>query len=474
MTLNFSLLHGFHARFAAVLVLATVFAVPALAVAQAGIHGFGNGSDFTINTNGVFTPTIVSNALTITQDDSFVSANSVFCNTTQVVQGFTASFLYQPTWTQEDENPADGITFVVQNDPAGAQALGFWGGDLGYSNEQNSSSASITQSVAVALNIWAGHVQGTSLLQDGQNPSFSYTATGSVNLASGDPIKVVLKYNGVKLTETLTDTVTAATYTTSYTIDIPAVVGAPTAYVGFTGATGGGSSTQTISDFSFVPASEITAFTIDPNQVSAPGPNVALDVTTEGTFSTVTVSGAPGGFVGTPPTFSLTQNGNDWTATVPSSFLSSAKRNVATLIVNATRPNGTVAHAGASIGCMVKTPMLALTLAGPAHAVKAGKNVTLAGRVADKTAIDADDASVQIVLPAGVTYVSSSAGSTYDSSTNTVTWSGTLPAGSAAQPISLTVQTASDLASGTELTFDATATADWFVPVTKDATVVIE
>jgi hypothetical protein len=57
---------------------------------------------------------------------------------------------------------------------------------------------------------------------------------------------VQLVYNGTTLTMTITDTVTQATYTTSFTINIPSTVGGNTAYVGFTGGTGGLTATQEI------------------------------------------------------------------------------------------------------------------------------------------------------------------------------------------------------------------------------------
>jgi len=59
-----------------------------------------------------------------------------------------------------------------------------------------------------------------------------------------------LKYSGGVLAATFKDTVTAATYTTNLTVDIPGIVGASTAWVGFTGADGGVASTQIITDFS--------------------------------------------------------------------------------------------------------------------------------------------------------------------------------------------------------------------------------
>ena len=45
--------------------------------------------------------------------------------------------------------------------------------------------------------------------------------------------------------------VTSATFSTSYTSDLASVLGASTAWVGFTGGTGAGSSTQTVSNFTF-------------------------------------------------------------------------------------------------------------------------------------------------------------------------------------------------------------------------------
>ena len=73
--------------------------------------------------------------------------------------------------------------------------------------------------------------------------------TGPVNIGSGNPINVTLRYTGPTLTETLTDTVTGATSFKAYAANIPAAVGASTGYVGFTGGTGGVASTQTISNF---------------------------------------------------------------------------------------------------------------------------------------------------------------------------------------------------------------------------------
>jgi len=60
------------------------------------------------------------------------------------------------------------------------------------------------------------------------------TNTG-INLLSGDTFNVHMVYNGSTLTMTITDGVTNASYTTSWTINIPQTIGSNTAYVGFTG-----------------------------------------------------------------------------------------------------------------------------------------------------------------------------------------------------------------------------------------------
>ena len=60
-----------------------------------------------------------------------------------------------------------------------------------------------------------------------------------------------MTYNGATLTVVITDTVTNASATQTYTVNIPAVIGGPTAYVGFTGGTGGSTAIQDILNWSY-------------------------------------------------------------------------------------------------------------------------------------------------------------------------------------------------------------------------------
>jgi Legume lectin domain/Chitobiase/beta-hexosaminidase C-terminal domain len=152
------------------------------------------------------------------------------------IQSFTTNFTFQLT------NPeANGITFTIQNQ--GTAALGIFGTGLGYQY--------IPTSVAVKFDLFNAGGEGpdsTGLYTDGAVPTVpavNLSSTG-INLHSGDTMAVQLVYNGTTLTMTITDTVTQATYTTSFTINIPSTVGGNTAYVGFTGGTGILSATQTI------------------------------------------------------------------------------------------------------------------------------------------------------------------------------------------------------------------------------------
>jgi hypothetical protein len=152
------------------------------------------------------------------------------------VQSFTTNFTFQLTNPQ-----ANGITFTIQNQ--GTAALGIYGTGLGYEY--------IPTSVAVKFDLFNAGGEGpdsTGLYTDGAVPTvpaIDLSSTG-INLHSGDTMAVQMVYNGTTLTMTMTDTVTKASYTTGFTINIPSTVGSNTAYIGFTGGTGGLTATQAI------------------------------------------------------------------------------------------------------------------------------------------------------------------------------------------------------------------------------------
>src|SRR5258708_24851768 len=120
------------------------------------------------------------------------------------------------------------------------------------------------------------------------------TLGGGVDLHSGHVFQAHMTYDGTILTMTITDqTPPATTFTTSWPINIPATVGGTTAYVGFTGGTGGGTATQ-----------EILTWTYSTGTTAAPDFSISASpssqTVTPGNSTTYTVTiGAPNGFTGT-------------------------------------------------------------------------------------------------------------------------------------------------------------------------------
>jgi hypothetical protein len=136
-----------------------------------------------------------------------------------------------------------GITFTIQN--AGRSAIGPGGSGLGYGASQPGGTGGMAKSVAVKFDVYNNDGEGTDstgIYTNGASPTIpasDMTASG-VTLRSGHVLRAHITYDGNNLTLTLTDTATAASFTKTWAINIPSVVGANTAYVGFTGSFGGG------------------------------------------------------------------------------------------------------------------------------------------------------------------------------------------------------------------------------------------
>ena len=110
------------------------------------------------------------------------------------------------------------------------------GGNLGYGG--------IPNSVAIKFDLYNNAGEGpdsTGLYVNGAVPTFppSTSPSTGINLHSGDYFNTTLTYDGANLTLTLTDAITLATWSHVWVINIPATIGSNTAYVGFTGGTGG-------------------------------------------------------------------------------------------------------------------------------------------------------------------------------------------------------------------------------------------
>ncbi len=206
--------------------LLLLLTVPAMVHAQAGDPGWTLNGGATMDGN-----TIV---LTVGTGSS---SSSAFLNDKQDVTAFSMVFFYQDV---SGADGADGVTLCIQNDTAGATAFGGFGRGLGYSG--------ITPSVALAINIYAPNTRGIALAQDGTLDPPYQSLLPNVDIGGNtNVIQVNVHYDGKVMSVTFKDTVTGGSASTNWTVDIPSVVGASTAYVGFTGADGGVASTQVIS-----------------------------------------------------------------------------------------------------------------------------------------------------------------------------------------------------------------------------------
>jgi hypothetical protein len=237
----------------------------------------GAGTPWTVNNAGIASNPINSNVLTLT-DGVNGEQRSAFFGTKQSVAGnFAIGFTYTATGSG---TLADGTAVIFQNDPRGLTALGGGGGGLAYSG--------ITPSAAYEINVYPPNTVGSGVNVNGNIGPFS--ATGSINQGSGDPINVALVYNATAqtLTEVLTDTVTGNTFANTHALpsDLVTLLGGPTAFFGFSGATGGSNSTQLISNFSIGPG----IASVYANNVVLPGGSSAtIDVGQTAAGATVTM-----------------------------------------------------------------------------------------------------------------------------------------------------------------------------------------
>jgi len=199
-------------------------------------------SAFTGTNLNLYGATIVSGALLIT-NGKFGASNVAWYTTPVNVQKFTTDFTFVNT-----SATADGFTFTLQNGPSGIWSVGGNADQLGYGG--------IAKSVAVKFDLYNNSGEGidsTGFYTNGATPtvpSLDMTSSG-VSLHSGHVLHAHLVYDGTTLTLTLTDTSTNAVFTASKVINIPSTVGANTAYAGFTGGTGGLTSTQAIKTWTY-------------------------------------------------------------------------------------------------------------------------------------------------------------------------------------------------------------------------------
>jgi hypothetical protein len=226
-------------------------------LALTGQGGNANTSTFDhlsiTGTQGPLPPSVVE--LT---DGGFGEAGGVFLNNRIGVQNFNTTFTFR--LTPGTSPTADGMAFVIQGD--GPTALGPPGGGLGYGSDTVGVGGGLPRSMAIKFDLFSNAGEGidsTGIFTDGRSPtirqpglgvgfpdtSIDLSSTG-IDLHSGHPFRVNLGYDGTNLTETITDTVTHVSFTATYVVNIPGLVGSDVGYMGFTGGTGGLTAVQDV------------------------------------------------------------------------------------------------------------------------------------------------------------------------------------------------------------------------------------
>jgi hypothetical protein len=198
------------------------------------------------------------------------------------VTGFTTNFTLQFT-----NASANGMTFCIQNqNPASSDASSLYvsGGPtaignnmsgLGYSGSTGGVGGQISgllSSVAIKFDLYNSPGNTTGLYTNGADLTGAgqqITITG-VNLNSGHPLNVSLTYSGTTLAMKITDTVTGGVFSHSWTINIPTTVGGNTAYVGFTGATGGQFANQYVQAWTYAGSGQSSTGGAAPTVPDAP------------------------------------------------------------------------------------------------------------------------------------------------------------------------------------------------------------
>ena len=179
------------------------------------------------------------------------------------IQAFTTTFTFQIVCSGGSNNCANGVGFMIICDcasnfayPPGYNYSGFSGNQFSWSqcpglyNPQTgfSTCAAINETIVKfdTFNITTGtfgasltgFCSGGTYCEPPQNVSYDMSGSG-INLTSGDVFSANITYNGSTLSETLTDTSTGAQYARTYAgVDLPDLIGATTAFVGFGAGTG--------------------------------------------------------------------------------------------------------------------------------------------------------------------------------------------------------------------------------------------
>ena len=169
-----------------------------------------------------------------------------------VTRPWVASFTYKTV--DPPTSPADGFAFFLHNDSRGLNAAGGTGGAI--------CAGGITPSIGAAYNIYQADTAGW--LVHGNKTSMTNLHTSAGDISIQDGIDVCVTYDGAgKLVQHVYSGAKYVARTNS--VNLLQALGAPTAWIGFSGATGGSYCDQRIANFRFLQADVAGAVDIEPS-----------------------------------------------------------------------------------------------------------------------------------------------------------------------------------------------------------------
>jgi hypothetical protein len=276
---------------------ALAVALPALALhgsawSQAvSFPNFPNSFDLVLNGDAAVT----GGVLRVAPDTNTQSGSAWYDTRVRVVDGFEMRCDFRIS--SADPTLADGLAFVIHNDPIGALVLGDPGPGMGYGSTSFPLGNAISNGIAIELDIWdngaftgdpdANHISvqtgGSGVL----NPHHDYAlglATAGVALADGTVHSLLVAYSSGIL-EVAVDNIVYITVPYTFEdggqymngvsaagLDLPDGV----AYMGFTASTGGLSGDHDILNWSFRKFGGIE-IECNPNAIHSGGTRAKLD-----------------------------------------------------------------------------------------------------------------------------------------------------------------------------------------------------
>ncbi len=221
------------------------------------------GAGWKVNNDNITSPAFPSSSVLQLTNNGTNQARSVFYGTALPIASGTSGFNVQFTYTPSGNQAAEGFAFVLQNDPRGANALGGVGGNLGYGGGPNSTggnASGIAHSLAVEFSMNpsapGGGVGFAYFATNGQTPTNStlqYEPSAGAIDFNTDTIDMGFSYDPTSqnLLFTISDHNSGIFGILNAPVDLVSLLNGSSAYLGFTGSTGSGTSIMQINGYSY-------------------------------------------------------------------------------------------------------------------------------------------------------------------------------------------------------------------------------